>query len=520
MKLQAARLFQNGMILQREKPVVIWGKAKPGEEVTISMQGLSCRGTVDQDGHWRIACGPFHVSEGDCLSIVSCTETLTFSDVLVGDVYLAGGQSNMEFHMRYDADLQVEKPDCANPCIRLFDYPRVSYPEQIEEADYTRHYGFWRKCTQADLERFPAVAYYFAKEINARYRVPVGIIGCNWGATRAAAWMSEEEIAAAGGQAWLDDYARETAALDLESYEKRFRENPASWKTDLLANPITDLMMFGCTMEDVAKAVGELGADLSQMSITDMMPSMGPKHENRPGGLYQSMLCQVAPYTIRGILWYQGEADADAHPEVYQTLFPGLIASWRKLWNDETLPFLFVQLAPLEDMFGNPATNFPAIRAAQQHASDTMPFTGMAVTTDVGMQYDIHPKQKKPVGYRLALLAERIIYGENVLCEAPSMRSATVEKGKARIRFAHAGTGLYLKGSQISGLRILEDGTEWNMGNIRAEVSGTELILYSEQFAAGKPLRFEIAMTPWHNVNLYNSEGIPARPCAINSSNI
>ena len=515
MKLRPALMFQDGMILQRNRQIPVWGTAAPCASVTLAMQGKSFDSFADAKGNWMILCGPFDVSVSEEVVLSSGDEMITLSDVMVGDVYLAGGQSNMEFHMRYDANMAEEAAGGGNPLIRLFDYPRVSYAEQIHQADYGKQYGFWRRCTPENLERFPAVAYYFAKELTRKYQVPVGILGCNWGATRACAWMPEDEIRACGGQPWLDDYARETEKLDPAVYDRRFMENPGSWKTDLLASPITDLMMFGCTQAELEQKMMEMGVDLSQISIADMLPPMGPKHENRPSGLYHAMLEQLAPYGLRGFLWYQGEADADAHPEVYQTLFPGLIRSWRKLWQDDTLPFLFVQLAPLEEMFGNPATNFPVIRAAQQHAADTVPFTGMAVTTDIGMQHDIHPKEKKPIGQRLALLAERLIYEENVLCEAPVLQECQTENGRVVLRFANAGEGLAIKGTCVNGLRLYDGKTELHVQEMRAEVQGDLLILYADAFRKGMLLHPAIAMTPWHQVNLYNSAGIPVRPCEL-----
>ena len=188
----------------------------------------------------------------------------------------------------------------------------------------------------------------------------------------------------------------------------------------------------------------ELGIDLSKIDPAAAAPPMGPKHFCRPGGLYESMVKAVAPYGIRGVIWYQGESDGDAHPETYETLFPALIADWRRLWGRE-LPFLFVQLAPFERWMQCTGERYGIVRAAQQHTADTVPGTAMAVTTDVGMQYDIHPKKKQPLGRRLALLAENKVYGEkDVLCEAPALTGLTVADGALTLTFAHAGARLTL----------------------------------------------------------------------------
>ena len=522
--LQAALIFQDHMILQRDKEVAIWGKADAGAQVTVTMQGKTASATADAEGDWKAACGPYEASFSEEMTIASGEKTLVFGDVQVGEVWLAGGQSNMEFHMRYDADMASEKEICTNDNIRFFDYPEVSYVGQIDEADYGKNYGFWRKAGPEHLERFSAVGYYFAKDLQKKYEVPIGIIGCNWGGSPACAWMSREAIIEGGGQVYLDEYEEAVKKLDLEEYEEDFRNNPMSFRVDQLADPIHDLMMFGCTQEDIDAKLVEMGMDPSQIDPSSFMPVPGPKWERRPSALYESMLSQVAPYGIRGVIWYQGETDGDCHPEIYQTLFPALIRNWRQLWNEE-IPFLFVQIAPLDHWmfcFGEP---YAVIRKAQQHTADTVSGTGMAVTSDVGMEFDIHPKKKQPVGHRLALLAENKVYGENVLCEAPTLSKAEVEEGKLVLTFAHAGDGLYLSEEvpygqkvgkeRLGGLQVFQDGQELENGSLKAQAEGDQVIIRSEQIHAGVPTQVKLAGTGWYLVNLYNSAGIPARPAEV-----
>ena len=169
--LRPARMFQDGMVLQRDKPVAVWGRADPGAQVCVSMQGKTARCRADGHGAWKAVCGPFRAALGETLRIASEGEEQTLRDVAVGDVWLAGGQSNMEFPMRLDAVLPVEK-DLRNPQIRFFDYPEVSYPGQVDERDYWREYGLWRKAGPEDIQRFSAVAYYFARKVQADAGVP------------------------------------------------------------------------------------------------------------------------------------------------------------------------------------------------------------------------------------------------------------------------------------------------------------------------------------------------------------
>lgn len=519
--LKAALLFGSNMVLQRDKLVPVWGTASPGAQIQIHMQGQTVLTQASEDGSWRVNCGPFALSFEEQMEICSNDETLRFSHVQVGDVYLAGGQSNMEFHMRYDQDFATEKNRCHNASIRFFDYPEVSYPGQIDERDYLKHYGFWRIAEPQQLERFSAVGYYFAKEIQNTLHIPVGIIGCNWGGTPAAAWMSRKAILLGKGRLILDEYEQSVKTLDLEEYERRFQADPGVWRTDQFASPITDIIMYGGTDEEIIQRFQAIGMDMSHVNPDDFLPLIGPKSERRPSGLYESMLCEVAPYAIRGILWYQGETDGDTHPELYKTLFPALIGDWRKLWGEE-LPFLFVQIAPLERWLDCIGENYVAIRDAQQHTADSVPGTGMAVISDIGSEYDIHPKKKQPVGYRLALLALNHIYGVSALCEAPLLNMAETEDGKLTLRFIHAGKGLYLTdrtpdgsrvdGTRLCGLQIFQSGRLLRGEMLHASAKGDQVTITGPEIMRDQPTLMRIARTGWYRVNLYNSANIPARP--------
>lgn len=524
--LKTAIVFQNHMVLQREKRIAVWGTVNPGAQVTVAIQGQTVTATADADGNWKVFCNPLTTSFSEEMRITSGKETIVLRDVAVGEVWLAGGQSNMEFHMRYDADMAMEKEICANDEIRFFDHPKVSYTDQIDEADYGKHYGFWRKAEPEQLERFSAVGYHFAKELQNRYGVPVGIIGCNWGGTPACAWMSREAILEGGGKIYLDEYDEAVRDLDLEKYEEQFRKNPESYVTDQLGIPTNDLMMFGCTTEEFVAKMMEMGIDLSQIDLLEITPQVGPKCERRPSGLYESMLKPIAPYTFRGVIWYQGETDGDCHPEIYRTLFPALIRNWRQLWKEE-FPFLFVQIAPLEQWGNCKGERYVKIRAAQQYTVDTVPCTGMAVISDIGMQYDIHPKMKQPVGHRLALLAEHMVYGENVLCEAPTLIKAEAEDGRLVLTFDYTGDGLYLSESlphgqiveknRLGGLQVFQAGAEIPADSLEAEAVGNQVFVYGSSIRAGVSTRVKLADTGWYQMNLYNSVGIPARPAQKDS---
>lgn len=522
--IKPALIFQDHMVLQRDKKIPIWGIADSHSQITVSMQGKTAYATADTDGNWQVTCGPFCTSFEEKLTITSTEGALTLCDIQVGEVWLAGGQSNMEFHMRYDADVKAEKEICTNNNIRFFDYPEVSYVGQIDEADYGANYGFWRKAVPDQLERFSAVAYYFAKDIQQKYSIPVGIIGCNWGGSPACAWMSREAIAVGGGQIWLDEYDTAIKDLDLSAYDEMFKNDPMGWRVDQLANPIEDILMIGGTEEDINAKFMALGITPASLDSSAFVPVVGPKASRRPAGLFESMLKPIVPYGIRGVIWYQGETDGDTHPEVYQALFPALIQDWRKLWNEE-LPFLFVQIAPLDNWGISNGAPYVEVRAAQQHTADTVPGTGMAVITDVGMKFDIHPKKKQPVGHRLALLAEGKVYGDDVLCEAPALSGISVQAGQLILTFKHTGDGLYLAdtapygqrldGQKLGGLQVFQNGQELDASSLYARAEGNQVVVFGENICAGVPTQVKLAETGWYQVNLYNSADIPARPAHI-----
>ncbi|MBS4455723.1 sialate O-acetylesterase [Tuanshanicoccus lijuaniae] len=524
--IKPAILFQNHMILQREKFISIWGESDPGVTVAITVQGQTAIDIADDKGKWSVTLEPLYTSFSETVVVTAENETIEWKDVQVGEVWLAAGQSNMEFFMRYDVDFPLEKKTCTNHNIRFFDYPEVSYLGQIDEANYGKNFAQWRKATPEDLEWFSAVAYYFAKEIQGKYDCPVGIVGCNWGGTPACAWMSEEAIREGGGQLYLDEYQHAIANLDLASYNVEFENNPASWKVDPFLDTLSDMLMRGMSFPEIIKTLTGQELDMGTGDFSAQMPVVGPKIETRPCGLYESMLCQVAPYGIRGVLFYQGESDGDKHPELYETMFPALIRCFRQLWQDE-LPFLFVQLAPFGQWMQCIGESYVTIREAQHLVSQTVSGTGMAVISDIGMEWDIHPKKKQPVGYRLALQAEAKVYGDDILCEAPTLTRLEKSDGKLIMHFENTSKGLYLarntpdgaeiSQNQLGGLQLLTDDGYLNTAEITARAQGSTVILEGVPIQNTSYITAELGCTGWYRVNLYNSAKIPARPVRIST---
>ena len=524
--LELARIFRSGMVLQREKQIAVWGSATPSRIVTVSIQGRSGSAVTDDRGLWRVLLDPLAASENETMTVASGESVITLTDIAVGEVWFCGGQSNMEFHMLFDADYRDELEACDDELLRFFDYPEVSYPEQLDEADYWAHYGFWRKAEPRQLRRFSAVAYYFAKRIRRELNVPVGLIGCSWGGTPICTWMPRQAVLDNGGAVFVEEYEKALVGLNLEEYEEKFRRDPNSQRVDQLADPVMNEMMFGATIPQLMERMAKKGIEIPPPETWG--PVIGPKWNCRPGGLYESMVLPLAPYGIRGFLWYQGETDGDMHPEPYAELFPALIRQWRELWG-EVLPFLFVQAEPLEKWMGSVGDTCIPIRTAQQAVADTVPNTGMAVITDAGMRWDIHPKKKRPVGERLALQALNRVYGREALpCEAPRIRSIETTAHEVRLTFDYACDGLYLSDTTPYGepapatcdgwLRVFCGGKELDGKKLIPQAQGNRLLLRSEDALPVGDCRAELAMTGWYRVPLYNSAGIPARPAVIETN--
>ena len=504
MNLKPAMIFKDHMVLQSEKQIPIWGTGKEGSTVTVSILGKQAT-TVVTDGNWKVSIPPLSVSEGAVMVITSEEDAITIQDVAIGEVWLAGGQSNMEFFLRYDAehDEAVEKGE--NPLIRFFDYPKVAFEGQLEMEDYSE-FGFWRECTKENMDYYSAVGYYFASKLQKQYQVPIGIVGCNWGGTTSSCWMGEEYLKDNEGKVWLDDYEAAIKDLDLNNYEKEYANNPLNHRGKVFGNPLEEGLLRGLEKEDLMEMAKQI--ELHGKSI---IPAMGPKNAWRPCGLYRSMLKKVAPYAIRGVIWYQGESD-DIHASVYATVFSNMIRCWRDLWSEE-IPFLFVQLAALRWWFIGNIPQYPIVRTQQEWVSKHIPNTWMASITDAGMEWDVHPKKKRPVGERLALLARGHIYGEEILCDAPECKGISVEDGQIKLEFLYADGGLTLIGDQIQALEILRNGQE--ILTFDAVISDNCIIIKSDELKVIDKIQVKFASTEYYEVNIYNAAGIPMKPFVI-----
>ena len=496
--LAAGIPFGDHMVLQRQKEIAIWGTGRPGSTVDVQLAGHeSVRTIVASDGTWSTSLPPQEAGRDLRLTLADERTRIEFVDVAIGEVWIAGGQSNMEYFLAFDADRRDALNGPVSPDIRYFDSPRTSYEGQLEEYDYSR-FGFWRTSTPEDLLYFSAVGYYFAAQVQASLGVPVGIVGCNWGGTPACAWMSEQYIDASSGRIWLDEHRTVLDGLDIDQASAEYRANPANAVTDPLRLSLLTLLLAPGLPRLAQKALVALaGRRLTEFTV-------GPLHPWRPAGLYEVMLRRIAPFTTRGVIWYQGESDAP-HSEIYADVFASMIRCWRDLWQEE-IPFLFTQLAPFGAWLGATGEAFPELRRQQQIVADTVPGAWMASSSDAGLRWDIHPKQKRSIGERLALLACDHIYGQRIQGNPPRFLFGRRTDEGMELRFA-AADGLRL-GKGIVPLDVRSpSGRRISCTSVRVD---GDCLVVSGSFPPGSVVSF--AWTRYYNVPLVNSAGNPVTP--------
>lgn len=403
-------LFADHMVLQRGREVRVWGKADAGEAVTVRFRGEESRATAGDDGRWEAWIGPLAAGGPDEL-VVSGKNEIKIADVLVGEVWVCSGQSNMQWSVKISGNPEAEIAAANHPNIRLFQVPMIPSDTPFEDVD-----AKWAVCSPESIPDFSAVGYYFGRSLQAALGVPVGLIQSAWGGTPAEAWTRRErQIGDPEFQPIVDRWDAAVAALPAQ--EEQYAKDLAAWET----------------AAKEAEAAGQKAPDKPKK------PAIG--HQNRPGTLYNGMIAPLVPFTIAGAIWYQGESNAGRAFQ-YRRLFPEMIRDWRESWGQGDFPFLFVQLANFLAPTPEPVeAEWAELREAQNHAL-RLPKTGMAVIIDIGEEKDIHPKNKQDVGARLALAARMVEYGHDVEGSSPLPKSIDVRGGEVLVKFEHVGGGL------------------------------------------------------------------------------
>jgi sialate O-acetylesterase len=608
-QVRLPRLVRDSMVLQREAPVKLWGWAQAGEQVNIRFQGKRYRAITGADGTWSVVM-PALKTGGPYVMNIDASNHIVLRDILVGDVWLCAGQSNMVHQLalhseRYAADIA----DAAYPEIRHFKIPQTT---DLKAPAADLKHGEWKAAISGDVADFSAVAYFFARHLYRRYHVPIGLINASVGGTPVEAWTSKEglqefpaimttirsneNITAIPAQpavalpadagldshpAWYDTayvpvhwrpvnipgYWEDQGIRDLDGIvwyrreitvpaamadkpallrlgrivdadvvyvngkmagnttyqypQRRYQLSAGMLKAgkNLIVIRVTNNAGKGGFVPDKPYylAAGDDTLDLKgtwQYKVGGVYATPPPqvtfREQNSPTALYNGMLAPVIPYTVKGALWYQGESNISNAAE-YGQLLPALIKDWRNKWGQSMLPFLFVQLPGFMEVQYLPAeSNWAVLREAQRKAL-TIPHTGMAIAIDLGEWNDVHPDRKKEVGDRLALLASKLVYGEEQLtASGPLFEQAKADGNKVVISFSNTGSGLVtMDGAAPAQFALAgEDGKfVW----AQARISGNTVIIWADGISRPLRVRYAWADNP-DNPNLYNREGLPASP--------
>ena len=441
--LSVPGLFSDGMVLQRNKPLAVWGHAQSEESVSVEFQGITRHVTAGTDGKWCVQL-PESEAGGPYTLTVKGNNTVMINDVMIGEVFLAGGQSNMVFRMRIDANGKTDMNSTNLPGIRFYTVPREVDPNHTEISSWVK------AVNPADIGNFCAVGFYFARDLHAALGIPVGIVTCSMGSSPAEAWMSEASLDAIDSLSYLAD---------------KYRANRDIWKK------------------------GELVA------------------RKNPVILYQSMFNRIIPYTVKGVIWYQGESNSGRGLE-YRTLLPALIELWRNDLQDPNLPFYIVQLSSWE----KEGKGWPEIREAQllTYMNDYRR-SGLAVTMDYSNRTQIHPTHKKPVGERLALIARNRLFGESDLVySGPIYKSHEINGNEILIDF-YFNKGLKVEhGDSLSDFEISGADRRFGFVPAKAEIVGDRVRVWSDSVSQPKHVRYLWKM--YAMPSLYNEAGLPASP--------
>lgn len=496
-----APVFTDNMVLQRASEVTIWGYTDEDIEITGEICGKKAAAEI-KDKKFTLkfndlkAGGPFE------LKVSGGKESITLKNVLVGEVWIAGGQSNMEFQLKNTIDAEEEISKAFYPEIRYYYTPQIEYESEKEVIPNMVDKG-WQVSSCETAGEFSAVAYHFAKNLHKALKVPVGIISCNKGGTSASCWISEkyleedEEIKSS----YAYTYKKDIEDLTEEEEDKKRKE-------------------YADTLGDYNKREQEYKNKFPESSFEELSEAVGPfpwpppigrKAYRRPSGLYYTMLQKIVPYTAKGVIWYQGEEDS-YKANLYYKLFTRVIKNWREDFKNEELPFIFVQLP----MFNEEAKDtWQIIRDTQLKVFKNTKNTGMVVTTDCGEKNNVHPKNKKPVGERLALLIREEIYKEKINGHSPIYKDYEILGDKIEISFDYVTSGdLCSDGDEIKGFEI--KGEDNKFYKAKAEIKDDKIIAWSDEVRSPKALRYG-----WENyieLNLFNKKGLPVSPFNTDSN--
>jgi len=479
-------LISDHMLLQQESKANVWGKADPGEEITVKLGEVSVPAKADDKGRWSARLTGIKPGVIGDMTIKG-KNTITIKDVAVGEVWVCSGQSNMEWSVAASQNPEKEIPAADFPQIRLFTVAKNPQFAPTEECK-----GQWEVCSPKTVAGFSAVGYFFGRELHAKLKVPIGLIHTSWGGTPAEFWTPREVLEAdpALKKAYLDKWDEVKAAYPAA--KAAYDEKINAWKG----------------------AVEQAKTDSKPLPPKPQEPRGGAPFGS-PACLWNGMIVPVLPYTIQGAIWYQGESNA-SHAALYRTLFPTMITSWRRAWAEDGLaqsdnpefPFLFVQLANFMARRDQPSeSQWAELREAQTMTLE-LPRTGMAVAIDIGDAKDIHPRNKQEVGRRLALSAQAMVYYIDTEYSGPIYGGSQIEDGRIRLNFRNAAGMKAADGGNIKGFAIAGEDKKFVWADVA--IDGDHVLVSSPDVPKPVAVRYGWADNP--DVNLVNAAGLPASP--------
>jgi len=473
-------IFGSHMVLQQKQKDKVWGWADPGEEVTVSIAGQTKTAKADDKGQWSVTLDPLTAGGPHTLTVKG-KNTVTFDDVLVGEVWLCSGQSNMQWDVNAANDADLESLTANFPKIRLISVPQVGTQEP--QTDFK---GKWEVCTPETAPSFSAVGFFFGRQLHQTLGVPVGLIDDSWGGSACEAWVRRDLLEKDEKYAPLIERWRQIE--NGPEAKKRYEEALARHKE----------------AAEKAKAEGKEAPRPPQTPESQLTGNA------RPGNIYNGVLKPTIGYGIKGVIWYQGESNASRAYQ-YRDLFPLMIQSWRDEWGVGDFPFYWVQLADFMNEKADPAESaWAELREAQTMTLDRLPNTGQAVIIDLGEAQDIHPRNKQDVAKRLARWALARDYGINVPYRSPSYKSMEKKDGKIVVTFDHVGDGLKaFDVPQVRGFTIA--GADKTFRKAKARIVGANKVeVWSDAVDDPAAVRYAWADNPV--CNLYGRNGLPVTP--------
>lgn len=482
--VELSKIFGSNMVLQRDMDIPVWGWAQPGEKVTVKIGEHSATATAGNDKRWDVKL-PAHKAGGPHSVTVSGKNSITLKNVLIGEVWVCSGQSNMQWPVDAADDPDLEKLTAKLPNLRLITVPQVGTQEP--QSDFGGE--GWLECSPETVGQFSAVGYFFGRQLHQTLDIPIGLIDNSWGGSACEAWLRRDVLEA-------DD---------------RYNELLAKWvDTEKTYDHDKLMAVYQAKREAWQAKVKEARAAGQPVPNAPRAPRNPLTGQHRPANLYNGVLKPIIGYGIRGSIWYQGETNAGRAYQ-YRHLFPLMIQHWRDEWKQGNFPFYFVQLADFRDESANPQeSGWAELREAQTLTLAKLPNTGQAVITDLGEAHDIHPKDKQNVAKRLARWALAKDYGINIPYRSPEFKSAEVKGNKVVVTMDHVGGGLdTFDVRQPVGLAVAgEDKVfKWAQGRI---IGKDKIEVSSADIANPVAVRYAWADNPV--CNLQSREGLPVTP--------